>query len=268
MLRPALTLIYLFAGPGAGTRWLQFSSSQRSSELCLAMTWFWWRVTPVRNTTTTRRSRTRNRFVFKMPPRQDSTGRTTFRKDSFSPVAANPSPGEPAPRRGARPFGEQPAHQPAADKPGQRLDEKVSGEMLMFCARPAAHGEVPHHCRKLVRIKHKPRGAMRQPADVIKRAAQQALRAAYQAAMKEPAERPKIHEGQAFRWFRRKKSKIVGSNQVAHEESQRGSGSLSARRCATEAGMQEPVTAKTAAALSDGPIAPQIGLGQRANPGD
>jgi len=215
----------------------------------------------VRNTTTTRRSRARNRFVFKMPSRQDSTGRTTFRKGSFSPVAANPSPGEPAPCRGARPFGEQPAHQPAADKPGQRLDEKVSGEMLVFCTRPAAHGEVPHHCRELVRTKHKPRGAMRQPADVIKRAAQQALRAPDQAAMEGPAERPKIHKSQAFGWFRRKKSKIFGSNQVADEETQRSSGSLPARRCAGEARMQEPVAAETAAALGDGPVAPQVGSG-------
>src|SRR5713101_6794529 len=203
-----------------------------------------------------------------MPPRQDFIGRKTFRKGSFSPVAANPSPGEPGPCRRARPFGKQPAHQPAADKPGQRLDEKVSGKMPVFCTRPAAHGEAPHHCGELVRKKYKPRGAMRQPSDVIKRAAQQALRAPYQAAMEGSAERPKIHEGQAFGWFRRKKSKIVGSNQVAHEETQRGSGSLPTRRCATEAGMQEPVTAKTAAALGDGPIAPQIGLGQRTNPGD
>ncbi len=215
----------------------------------------------MRNTTTTRRSRTRNRFVFKMPPRRDFIGRMTFRKGSFSPVAANPSPGEPGHCRRARPFGEQPAHQPAADKPGQRLNEKVSGEMLIFCARPAAHREVAHHHRELVRIKRKPRRAMRQPADVIKCAAQQALRVPDQAAMEGPSERPKIHEGQAFGWFRRKKSKIVGSNQVADEETQRSSGPLPARRCAGEARMQEPVAAETAAALGYGPIARQVGPG-------
>ena len=76
--------------------------------------------------------------------------------------------------RRARPLGEQLAYQRAAHQPGQRLNKEVSGEMPVLSARPAAHRDAAHHRRELVVVKRKARRAMRQPADVLKRPAQQA----------------------------------------------------------------------------------------------
>src|SRR5574337_1190718 len=52
------------------------------------------------------------------------------------------------------------AGKPAAHQPSQRLDEKVSGVVLVPSAWPATHREVSHDRGKLTLAENKPRRAM------------------------------------------------------------------------------------------------------------
>ena len=92
--------------------------------------------------------------------------------------------------------------------------------------------------------------------------------------MKAAADRADEGEDQAFGRFRSEESEPFGAQQIANEETQLNprAGPGGARRfffaAALRARSEEPVATEAAAALRYGLVAAQVGLSQRADPGD
>src|SRR3989441_737160 len=197
---------------------------------------------------------TRNRLVFKDPPEENFAGQRAFPHASFPCRAANSSIGAIAGPQPSAMLLPQLAHQPAADQPGQGLNEKVPGEVLVLVGRPAAHRVVPHHRSDLAVKEGKPRRAVGQPADIVKSFAHQTLGLAHQAPMRAAADR--LYEGkhETLGRFGSEKVVVAGVQYVADEKPERGLGPC---RCASPApksglatgNLPEPVAAQAPAGL-------------------
>ncbi len=88
----------------------------------------------------------------------------------------------------------------------------------MLGAGPFTHRLVAHHRRELFLKEDKPRWPMRQPADVRKRFAQQALGLKHQAAVGRPADRSHKSENETFggRW--REKTIVAEADEVTDKK--------------------------------------------------
>jgi hypothetical protein len=158
-----------------------------------------------------------------------------------------------------RGLGRKFSDQAAAHEPRQRLNEEISGIVLVLLPRPISHREMAHQRDLSILEKLEARWAMSQPANVFGRFSHERSFRSYQAAMRSGIRRLDEREDDAFRRLHVQELVIGSVDQISNEES-------AARLYTGCAGREKSVSARRPPRFGHCAIAVQIGCGKRANP--
>jgi hypothetical protein len=159
-----------------------------------------------------------------------------------------------------RRFGRKFPDQAAAHQPSERLDEEIPGIVLLFFARPTPHREMAHQHNVPLLEERETRRTMRQPADVLRRPAQQRAFGGHQTAIRSGIHWFDKSENDAFRGMRLKKLVLCRIDEISDEKP-------AARPRPGRARREEPVPAQRPARLDSRAIPAQVRRGERSNPG-